>query len=180
MKSVFVLALLLVLQPAASFSAVGPAATAIPDLPNHLVCLDRSNQSMAYNNGQVINWEKNTPDQYHDRGLVEGPITQIYANHTGHTHFAIGIGPSQGIEIIYNDEFGALPQLRVGMQVTACGDYITVGPHAQMPSPMPAILHWAHFNPGTRDGGRHPGGFVVINNQAYGFTNPPNGSNSND
>jgi hypothetical protein len=133
---------------------------------------------MAYNNSQVVQWEKTTADQFHDRGMVTGQIIKIYPNQTGHTHFAIDLGNNNGIEVIYNDEFGALPQLSLGMTVSACGDYITVGPHAQLPSPMPAIIHWVHYNPGTRDGGRHPSGFLVINNQAYGFTNPgPSPSN---
>jgi hypothetical protein len=72
--------------------------------------------------------------------------------------------------VIYNIEFGALPALSIGMNVAACGDYITVGPNAQLPSPEPAIIHWVHVNPGTRDGGAHPSGFLVINNQAYGLT----------
>jgi hypothetical protein len=175
MRSVFVLVFALAFQPTFSFSATGPGANALPpDLPNHLQCLDNSHQTMPYNNDQVIDWEKNTRDQFHDRGLVQGKITKLYPNQTGHTHFAIDLGQGKGIEVIYNDEFDALPRLAVGMDVVACGDYITVGPRAQLPSPMPAIIHWVHFNPGSRDGGRHPGGFLIINNKPYGFTDPGN------
>jgi len=168
----------LAFQPSFSFSASMPGTPDIPNLPNHIQCLDNSHQVMGYNNTQIVTWETTTKDQFHDRGMVTGQITTIYPNQTGHTHFAISLGSGQGIELIYNDEFGALPKLSVGMTVSACGDYITVGPHAHLPSPMPAIIHWVHYNPGTRDGGRHPGGFLVINNQAYGFTNP--GPDAND
>jgi hypothetical protein len=179
MRSVFMLVFALVLlQPSISFSDPGPGASGFPNLPNHIQCLDKSHQSMPYNNNQVINWEKTTADQFLNRGMVNGQITALYPNQTGHTHFAISLGNGEGIEVIYNDEFGALPPLSVGMTVSACGDYITVGPHAHLPSPQPAIIHWVHYNPGTRDGGRHPGGFLVINNQAYGFTNPGPGSNN--
>jgi hypothetical protein len=140
-----------------------------PDLPNHLQCLDNNHQSMDYNNSQVINWEHSTKDQFHARGFVQGAITKLYRNQTGHTHFAISLGNGEGIEVIYNDEFGKLPNLQPGMNVIACGDYITVGPNAHLPSPMPAIIHWVHLNPGDRDGGRHPSGFLVINNTAYGL-----------
>ena len=125
---------------------------------------------MGFNNTQVENWEKTTKDQFLARGMVQGQITKVYPNETGHNHFAISLGNGQGIEVIYQYAFGALPTLQVGMNVIACGDYITVGPHAHEPSPMPAIIHWVHWNPGNRDGGIHPGGFVVINNVAYGLT----------
>ncbi|MBC7397366.1 MAG: hypothetical protein H7333_07970 [Bdellovibrionales bacterium] len=152
------------LQSNAAFAANENGA---PDLPNNLQCLDQQHQAMNYNNNQVLQWEKSTSDQYLSRGLVQGKITQVYPNKNGHTHFALNLGAG-GIEIIYNDEFGELPALQVGMTVSACGDYITVGPNARLPSPMPAILHWVHYNPGDRDGGRHPSGFLVIEGKAYG------------
>lgn len=101
-------------------------------------------------------------------------MTKIYPSRTGHTHFAIDLnGDRSGdLEVIYNDEFGELPRIQVGMQITACGDYITVGPRARLPSPMGAIIHWVHYNPGDRDGGRHPHGFLIISGKPYGFTNP--------
>ena len=105
------------------------------------------------------------------RALIQGVVTQLYSNKTGHTHFAISIdGDTRGdIEVIYNDEFGNLPMIQAGMQVVACGDYITVGPKARLPSPMGAIIHWVHYNPGDRDGGRHKHGFLVINGKTFGM-----------
>ncbi len=138
-----------------------------PELPNNLQCLDLQRQSMNYNNDQILKWEQSTRDQFQARGLVQGKITELYPNKNGHTHFGIDLGGG-GIEVIYNDEFGALPPLRPGMMVSACGDYITVGPQARLPSPMPAIIHWLHYNPGNRDGGKHLDGFLVIEGKAYG------------
>ncbi len=173
MRSFLGLVLFFGLQSVGAF-ALGTVPSDPPAIPNNLHCLDKQRQSMTYNNSQVVTWESSTPDQYLDRGLVYGTIQTIYPNKTGHTHFALSMAGGGGIEIIYNDEFGELPALKPGMQVIACGDYITVGPKARLPSPMPAILHWVHFNPGTRDGGRHPGGFLIIGGSPYGFTTPAN------
>jgi hypothetical protein len=170
-------------QPSSSFSKThrpanpsipsvqaNPSTGSMPILPDHLQCLNDQHEAMGFNNTQVEKWEKTTQDQFLARGMVQGQIIQVYPNETGHNHFAISLGNGQGIEVIYQYAFGALPPLKVGMNVIACGDYITVGPHAQEPSPMPAIIHWVHWNPGNRDGGKHPGGFLVINNVAYGIT----------
>jgi hypothetical protein len=140
-------------------------------LPNNLICPNGMGGALAFNNAQVLQWKKTTSDQYHDRALVQGKVTKVYPDHTGHTHFAIDLnGDTSGdLEVIYNDEFGALPRIQVGLMVIACGDYITVGPQARLPSPNGAIIHWVHYNPGTRDGGRHPHGFVVIGGKPYGY-----------
>ena len=148
------------------------AAAEIPNLPDHLTCLDQNHEALPYENDQVIQWKRNTPDQTMRRALIQGTITQQYADQTGHTHFAINIdsSPNGDIEVIYNDEFGELPRLQPGMTVVACGDYITVGPHARLPSPMGAIIHWVHYNPGNRDGGVHNSGFLIINGKPYGIS----------
>jgi len=145
-------------------------AAEIPTLPNHLTCLDQNHEALPYENNQVIQWKVNTPDQTLKRALIQGTITQVYPDKTGHDHFAMNIdsSPSGDIEVIYNSEFGALPNLKPGMNVVACGDYITVGPQAHAPSPMGAIIHWVHYNPGDRDGGAHNSGFLIINGTPYG------------
>ena len=149
-------------------------ASEFAPLPDHLSCLDQNNEALPVENAQVIQWKVNTPDQTLKRALIQGTVTQVYNDHTGHSHFAINIDdrPSGDIEVIYNDEFGALPAIQVGMSVIACGDYITVGPHAHLPSPMGAIIHWVHYNPGNRDGGAHKSGFLIINGKPYGATAP--------
>jgi hypothetical protein len=135
-------------------------------------CLDDHHQALALNNAQVVQWRESTRDRFQSRAFVQGIVTNIYPDRTGHTHFALNLDQDQGgdIEIIYNQEFGALPDLRPGMTVVACGDYITAGPRSQLPSPMGAIIHWVHYNPGNRDGGVHPNGFLLIDGRIYGFS----------
>lgn len=149
-------------QSAYSQSAV---AAAIP------TCSDTDGRALNINNLEVITWKKTTKDQYQDRSLVQGVVTKVYSGKASHNHFAIDLnGDNQGdLEVIYNTSFGALPEIKLGMTVIACGDYITVGPHARLPSPMGAIIHWVHYNPGDRDGGRHPHGFLVIQGKTFGF-----------
>jgi hypothetical protein len=141
-------------------------------------CLDNQRQALPINNAQVMRWKQNTPDQYKNRGYVQGVITEVFPDRTDHNHFAVDLDgrPGGDIEIIYNQDFGALPPLSPGMMVQACGDYITVGPRARRPSPMGAIIHWVHYNPGDRDGGRHPHGFLAIQGRVYGFSTQTSGS----
>jgi hypothetical protein len=143
----------------------------IPILPNNLTCLDTNHEAMPYQNTEVLQWKRSTPDQTLKRALINGVVTGIYASKTGHTHFSMSIDGDRigDIEVIYNDDFGSLPAIQVGQAVVACGDYITVGPRARLPSPMGAIIHWLHHNPGDRDGGRHKHGFLIINGRPYGI-----------
>ena len=135
-------------------------------------CLDAGKRPLQINNEQVLQWRTSTRDQFQSRALVQGVISNIYPDKTGHAHFAVNLDQAGGgdIEIIYNEEFGALPDLQPGMSVIACGDYITAGPRSRLPSPMGAIIHWVHYNPGNRDGGVHPNGYVLINGRIFGFS----------
>ncbi len=69
--------------------------------------------------------------------------------------------------MIYNEDFGVLPDLNKDSVAQACGDYITStdrsGPYPA--SPDGAIIHWIHMNP--RNVG-HPSGFLIIDNVLYG------------
>lgn len=142
----------------------------VPVLPKNLTCLDQNHEMMPFRNQEVLQWKQSTPDQTLKRALVQGVVTQMYPSKTGHTHFAIDLnGDRKGdLEVIYNDNFGGLPTVSVGTKVVACGDYITVGPRARLPSPMGAIIHWVHYNPGNRDGGKHKHGFLIINGKPFG------------
>lgn len=123
-------------------------------------------------NEQVLAWKVNTPNQTLKRARVSGVLVKVVQSRKSHEHFEVRIGEGErdSIEIIYNSDFGDMSDLRPGAQVDACGDYITArasnGRHP--PSPMGAILHWVHFNPGDRDGGRHEHGYVWIDGVLYG------------
>jgi hypothetical protein len=133
------------------------------------ICPGWDGKPLAENNRQILHWERTTQNQYRDRGHVVGDIVEIYPDKNGHEHFAIQIGPndSDRIEVIYNQDFGYVPETQIGMQVEACGDYITsteqAGPYP--PSPDGAIIHWVHRAPNER---RHPSGFLMIDGQVYG------------
>lgn len=135
-------------------------------------CLDTSGNAVPVNNSQVMQWEYNTPNQFLARGHVQGTFVQSYADENGHNHFELQIGsdPADTIEIVYNIDFGALPELQAGMQIEACGDYITSTAQAGSypPSPDRAIIHWVHRNPSSHG---HPSGYVDINGVLYGQGN---------
>ena len=125
--------------------------------------------AIGINNGQVLQWETSTPNQFLARGHVSGPIVQVYPDQNGHHHFAIQIGqdPSNRLEVIYNEDFGSVPQMSEGMNVEACGDYITsTAQSAQYPaSPDGAIIHWVHQSPNLA---KHPSGFLMVDGVLYG------------
>ena len=137
-------------------------------------CLSADRKSALSNmNQQVYQWLMVDPSGQFHRALITGTITNLYGVQKGqeeHTHFAIDINGDQrgDVEVIYQDDFGALPPLKVGMQITACGDYKT----EQMPSSMHGFIHYVHSNDGERDNGTcsHPDGYLMINNTVIGIT----------
>lgn len=143
-------------------SAVAPMALAdtAPD------CIDRG-VALPVNNDQVIQWETSTRNQFLARAHVAGPVLKTYPDQTGHHHFEIQLGATATLEVIFNEDFGAVPAIRPGMQVEACGDYITSSaPSGPYPaSPDGAIIHWVHASP---DPSRHPSGYLMIDGTLYG------------
>lgn len=120
-------------------------------------------------NSQVLGFLKNTANQFTARALVQGTVVTRYPDETGHTHFSIdlngdGIGD---LEVISQIDFGEPAEIVPGMSVTACGDYIT-----DNTSPNGGIIHWVHCNPGDRDQGVHPDGFMIVNGSLYGYSAP--------
>jgi hypothetical protein len=135
-------------------------AGALPD------CLSQG-QVLPINNAQVLQWKTTTQNQFQARGHIKGVLSHMYPDHSGHTHMEVLLdsNPRHGIEVIYNQSFGALPTLAPGMTIESCGDYITSNaPTGKYPaSPDGAILHWVH-----RSGGRHESGYVSVNGAVYG------------
>ncbi|MBY0471434.1 DUF3465 domain-containing protein [bacterium] len=134
-------------------------------------CLDKG-KVLQIDNRQVLDWKVSTKNQFKARARVSGIIEEVYPNKNGHQHFSISIGnsPDDLLEVIYNEDFGLLPRLSVGMQVEACGDYITStaqsGPYP--PSPVGAIIHWVHMSPKPN---KHESGYVLIDGNLYGGRN---------
>jgi len=155
------------------FSGTGWTADRIPP------CFSGRN-ILLIDNDQVIRWKNNTQNQFEQRAHVAGNVVRIFPDRNGHDHFEIQIGrnPDDVLEVVYNQNFGSIPSVRLGMEVEACGDYITSiaqsGPYP--PSPSGAIIHWVHFN--TRGGG-HDDGFVAIDGYLYGDMAPRAQPNNN-
>ena len=147
-----------------------PATSSVP------ACNDAANSSpLAANPNQVNDWMQKNQNQFHGRALVYGTFVRVLPARDTHDHFEMqfGIDPQSrstqrdqtSIEVVYNKEFGELPaQIAPGTALVVCGDYITIGSQG----PLGAIIHWVHFNPGNRDNGRHPNGFVVVNQKLFG------------
>jgi hypothetical protein len=135
-------------------------------------CMDR-NLVLPINNQQVVSWKLNraVPNGWKGRANVEGIVLGVFPDRNDHDHFVIQIGPNPNvdvIEVVYNSDFGALPNIQRGMRVHACGDYIKSvaqnGPYP--PSPAGAIVHWVHQNP---NGNGHEHGYLTIDNVMYGI-----------
>jgi len=118
-------------------------------------------------NEKVLEWKARK--NFRDRAMASGQLARVIRIRKTHVHFEVQLAkqPSARIEIVYNRKFGDLPALQAGMQVDVCGDYITT-----QDSSTGAIIHWVHYNPGNRDGGKHEHGYVVIDGVVYGNQDP--------
>ncbi len=135
---------------------------------------------MQIDNARILELKRTTKNLYLDRAYVQGVITVAPTVQNGHDHFAIKIGPgaTDTIEIIYNKEFGGMTPMKIGQTISVCGDYITSNASGggYPPSPDGAIIHWIHFNPGTRSGSAtHAHGFVMNGASLIGFDEAPSG-----
>ncbi len=172
MRGLAILALTLALAPAA-FAGGGSSYTG--ELPE---CLDNRGQPLQFNNAQVLEWKKSTPNLWRDRGFIRGTIANVNVVNNTHLHLEVYIGSDGSepgrdseIEVIYNQDFGEAPwHPRIGATVIACGDYITSTEAARYPaSPDGAILHWVHRS----NNSHHPNGFFMIDDQMYGMVDAP-------
>jgi len=150
---------------------VAQTGWAVDSIPH---CYFRGRE-LGLDNERVIQLKHSTRNQFKTQGHVMGKITEVYPDRSGHKHFAIELGKTQdsaseeGIEVVYNEVFGALPSLKPGMQVEDCGEYITSNaPTAVYPaSPKGAIIHWVHINP-NQGGDAHPSGYLMIDGKLCG------------
>ena len=142
-------------------AAAAPSAFAAP------ACLDDNGQDVGINNDDIVNWEGSTRVNFSARGHIQGQLTEVLPDLSGHKHFNVQVGDSedQVVEVIYEQQYGRLPTLQVGMSVEACGDYITVKPHSSGTTGYAhGILHWVHAS----DNDSHPDGYVAIDGTVYG------------
>jgi hypothetical protein len=133
-------------------------------------CLTFEQKPMALDNLRVLDLKRNTRNQHKDRGYVEGTVSRMFGRKGDHLHFEVLIGNDHrdGIEIVYNRDFGN-PRVEPGDHVIACGDYITSYAKAggYEASPSKALIHWVHEN---ERGTAHPDGFIVVNRtDLYGY-----------
>ena len=132
-------------------------------------CMDHG-QKLSIDNSQVLTWKTTTANQFLARAYVEGKVTHVTLDRQTHYQFEIqiGTGLNDTLEVIYNKDAGAYPVAVPGMDVQACGDYITSTQQAggYPASPSGAIIHWVHQN--TR-GGTHDSGFMVMGGALIGF-----------
>lgn len=144
------------------FSWVVAAGAHAPD------CMSRG-RLLPINNSEVLEYKKTSKEQFRSRGHIEGTVTKVYGGKASHYHFQATIGPNKAdtIEIIYNKSFGEIPNIAIGSQVQACGDYITARvPSGRYPaSPDGALIHWVHHSPNPR---KHDHGFVILDGVVYG------------
>jgi hypothetical protein len=126
------------------------------------------NQPLPVINEQVLQWKKTTPNSFKKRGHIEGVLTKIYPNKTGHVHIQVQIGQErfETIEVIYNTKFGKVGAMQIGSTVEACGDYITSNKRTgrYKPSPDGAIIHWVHRS----NNDHHESGYMMIDGVVYG------------
>lgn len=142
--------------------AISAQAAGLPD------CLDNKKMPLPVINAQVLNWKKSTKNLFTARAHITGTVIRLYPDRNNHNHFQIQMGKAadETLEVVYSQDFGALPPVRVGMNVEACGDYITSIAAAQYPaSPDGAIIHWIHKNPSKKG---HPSGYLAIDGVLYG------------
>jgi len=137
-------------------------ADSIPD------CLKKKGQVLDVNNAQVLDWKAHTKNEYHDRGHVKGQLLQVYSDATNHHHWQVQIGPNDTdtVEVIYNEDFGGVPEVSPGSEIEACGDYITANKQSGFypPSPDGALVHWVHMTTNAN----HLGGFLVVDGTLCG------------
>jgi len=152
-----------------SVFAVEPGNGAHDGVESHIPECMAYHHSIPINNEQVLHFKRTTPNQFQERAHVRGTISRVYEDHSGHHHFELSLGsrPDSTIEVIYNEAFGRVPDAQIGMNVEACGDYITsiapAGPYPE--SPDGAIIHWVHKNPKPYG---HPSGFLVMDGRLCG------------
>jgi hypothetical protein len=150
---------------ASTFSAL--AATPPP-------CLDANGRTMALDNDAVLSLKKTAPLGKSIRARAGGKVTRLFPDKsnsggTTHAHFEVSLdGTNEGVlEVVYSEDFGAMPDPAVGAYVETCGDFINAyaNQNGYPPSPSKAIIHWVHR---SNNEAKHKSGYVMLDNTLYG------------
>lgn len=141
------------------------------------VCLHGPDE-LVVDNEKVIAWKNGTENQFKSRGFVTGRLEGEIRSEGDHFKFIIRIGPrpKDTLEVVYNKDFGSLPPITSETEITVCGDYITSFARGggYDASPAGALIHWVHYNPGTRNSSRlHEHGFIMFDSNLAGFDDAP-------
>ncbi len=127
----------------------------------------RGSDILSINNNEALGWKSTTQNQYKSQGYIAGVLDGQIKLVGDHYRFIlrIGNGPRDLIEVVYNENFGSIPKVETGAQISVCGEFINSfkATGRYQASPAGAIIHWAHYNPGTRAGSaNHEHGFIMI------------------
>ncbi|MDX2113529.1 MAG: hypothetical protein SFW63_07355 [Alphaproteobacteria bacterium] len=151
-------------------------------------CFDgKSYRRLEIDNQRILTWNKTPISQKRiERALIRGVITKIVHRKrparfpgTYHTVIDVRLGtlPDDVIRLYYNLNHGALPKLRIGTMLTACGEYIKYPDYfrdqtqryhynqtetKKFRSNMP-IMHYLH-----RSQNLWRSGFLMIDGVVYG------------
>lgn len=129
-------------------------------------------QEIRINNEQVLNLKKTARNGVEYRAFVAGRLVQSPWIKNKHVRFIMSIGPDKKdlLEVIYNLKFGAMPQISPTAEIKVCGDFINSNQrhNGYDASPAGAVIHWVHFNPGTREM-QHEHGFIMVDDKLVGF-----------
>lgn len=151
------------------------AANAFLENAKTPVCLDFSDE-ISVDNVRALKFKAEQKNGALTRAYLQGKVISNPERQGSHDRFSISIGPkaTDTVEVIYNKEFGAMPDVKVGEEVIVCGDFINSFAQTGRypPSPDGAIIHWVHYNPGDRSA-IHEHGFVQFGGDLVGFDQAP-------
>jgi hypothetical protein len=77
-------------------------------------CQDENGSVLPIDDDATIALKTSTANGALSRAHAEGPITQLYANQTGHNHFEISLGNASGdiLEVVYDTELDRFQSLK--------------------------------------------------------------------
>jgi hypothetical protein len=131
----------------------------------NISCLD-GKETLQIDNNKAVNIKLFQEHGFKTRAYLKGFAIKETENRQGHTHIEVDLNLSSEdnddqIELIFNNQYGDLPDIKGGEEVIMCGDYIV-----DHYSKNKAVIHWVHKSPNQK---KHNHGFIIINNVVYGL-----------